>query len=111
MCVSDFFFVAADKRAEALGYARAEQRLAYLATLPEASPQPTDEEKKNEADSDVDEMMDSDNDADDEAAGPPGVPDGAASHILSPGSALGNALAGLSVDGAPALAAPPGATT
>jgi len=54
------------ERAEALGYARAEQRIAHIATLDAASPEPTVEEKKKEADSDVDEMMDSDNDGDDE---------------------------------------------
>ncbi|KAK7235760.1 hypothetical protein SO694_000671116 [Aureococcus anophagefferens] len=59
---------AGTKRAEALGYAR-EQRIAHIATLDAASPEPTVEEKKKEADSDVDEMMDSDNDGDDERAG------------------------------------------
>ena len=54
------------ERAEALGYARAEQRIAHIATLDAASPEPTVEEKKKEPDSDVDEMMDSDNDGDDE---------------------------------------------
>ncbi|KAH8070096.1 hypothetical protein JL721_5319 [Aureococcus anophagefferens] len=57
------------ERAEALGYARAEQRIAHIATLDAASPEPTVEEKKKEADSDVDEMMDSDNGGDDERAG------------------------------------------
>ena len=96
------------ERAEALGYARAEQRIAHIATLDAASPEPTVEEKKKEADSDVDEMMDSDaENADDEAAGPPGVPDGAVASILGT-NALSSALAGLDVGPNPANPPPPG---
>ena len=58
------------ERAEALGYARAEQRLAHIATLPEASPLATTANGLKDGDSDVDEMSDSDNDADDEVEPP-----------------------------------------
>lgn len=97
------------RRAEALGYARAEVRLAHIATIPEASAPPTEEEKKQEdqEDSDVDEMLDSDgDDADDEAKGArDGVPgsgahDGAATDILN---SISGVLSGATVDTAPTI--------